>query len=148
MNLFEPITSTLAEESRPVLWRALERARIVGNFAVVQGVVQLIGFASGILIVRTLTQRDYAYFTIANTMQGTISVLADIGISVGLISIGGRVWQDPHRFGQLVNTGLALRKYLGAIVILVSAPVLCFLLFRNGAPVLYTAVLVLLIAAA
>jgi O-antigen/teichoic acid export membrane protein len=148
MNLFEPITSTLAEESRPVLWRALERARIVGNFAFVQGVVQLIGFASGILIVRTLAQRDYAYFTIANTMQGTISVLADIGISVGLISIGGRVWQDRHRFGQLVNTALALRKYLGAIVILVSAPVLCFLLFRNGAPVLYTAVLVLLIAAA
>jgi O-antigen/teichoic acid export membrane protein len=147
MNLLEPITSTLAEESRPILWRALEQARIVGNFALVQGVIQLIGFASGILIVRTLTQRDYAYFTIANTMQGTISVLADIGISVGLISIGGRVWRDRHRFGQLVNTALALRKYLGAIVILVTAPVLWFLLFRNGAPALYTLILVLLVAA-
>src|SRR5205807_7071019 len=128
MNLFEPITSTLAEESRPVLWRALERARIVGKFALIQGVVQLIGFASGILLVRTLAQRDYAYFTIANTMQGTMSVLADIGISVGLISIGGRVWQDRHRFGQLVNTALALRKYLGTTVICISTPVLWFLL--------------------
>jgi O-antigen/teichoic acid export membrane protein len=147
MNLLEPITSTLAEESRPVLWRALERARIVGTFAIMQGVIQVIGFASGILIVRTLAQRDYAYFTIANAMQGTISVLADIGISVGLISIGGRVWQDRHRFGQLVNTALALRKYLGAIVVLVTAPVLWFLLFRNGAPPFYTLVLVLLVAA-
>jgi O-antigen/teichoic acid export membrane protein len=147
MNLLEPITSTFAEESRPVLRRALERARIVGKFAAVQGIVQLIGFASGILIVRTLAQPDYAYFTIANTMQGTISVLADIGISVGLISIGGRVWQDRHRFGQLVNTALALRKYLGAIVVLVSAPVLWFLLSRNDAPALYTLVLVLLVAA-
>jgi len=147
MNLFEPITSTLAEESRPVLWRALERARIVGNFALIQGIAQLIGFASGILIVRTLAERDYAYFTIANTMQGTLSVLADIGISVGLISIGGRVWQDRYRFGQLVNTALALRKYLGAMVILVGAPGLWFLLFRNGAPALYTLVLVILVAA-
>jgi O-antigen/teichoic acid export membrane protein len=148
MNLLEPITSTLAEESRPILWRALERARIVGNFAIIQGIAQLIGFASGILIVRTLTQRDYAYFTIANTMQGTMSVLADIGISVGLISIGGRVWQNRHRFSQLINTALALRKYLGGIVILVSAPVLWFLLFRNDAPPLYTVVLVVLVAAA
>jgi O-antigen/teichoic acid export membrane protein len=147
MNLLEPITSTLAEESRPVLWRALERARIVGNFAIVQGVIQLIGFASGILVVRTLAQQDYAYFTIANTMQGTISVLADIGISVGLISIGGRVWQDRYRFGQLVSTGLALRKYLGAVVLVATAPVLCFLLFRNGAPPVYTFLLVLLVAA-
>jgi O-antigen/teichoic acid export membrane protein len=147
MDVLEPITSTLAEESRPVLWLALERARIVGNFALVQGLVQLIGFASGILIIRTLAQREYAYFTIANTMQGTISVLADIGISVGLISIGGRVWQDRHRLGQLVNTALALRKYLGAIVILVTAPVLWFLLSRNGAPALYTFILVLLVAA-
>jgi O-antigen/teichoic acid export membrane protein len=147
MNLLEPITSTLAEESRPVLRRALERARIVGNFALVQAVVQLIGFASGILIVRTLAQHEYAYFTIANTMQGTMSVLADIGISVGLISIGGQVWQDRYRFGQLVNTALALRKYLGVIVVLVSTPVLWFLLFRNGAPRLYTVVLVLLVSA-
>ena len=147
MNLLEPITSTLAEESRPVLRRALERARIVGNFALVQAVVQLIGFASGILIVRTLAQHEYAYFTIANTMQGTMSVLADIGISVGLISIGGRVWQDRYRFGQLVNTALALRKYLGAIVVLVSSPVLCFLLLRNGAPMHSTVILVLLVAA-
>ena len=67
--------------------------------------VQLIGFAAGILLVRRLDQHEYALFTIANTMQGTINVLADIGISIGLVSIGGRVWQDRHRFGELVGTG-------------------------------------------
>lgn len=94
---------------------------------------------------RTLEQRDYAYFTIANTMQGTINVLADIGISIGLISIGGRVWQDRHRFGQLVNTGLTLRKMLGAIVVVLATPVLYFLLARNGAPFHYAAVLIVLV---
>jgi O-antigen/teichoic acid export membrane protein len=145
MKLLHPISSLVDEQSRPFAHRAIQRAEIVGNFAIIQAIVQIFAFASGILLVRTLQQRDYAYFTIANTMQGTINVLADIGISVGLISIGGRVWQDRHRFGQLVNTALKLRKYLGAIVIVLSTPFLCFLLVRNGAPVFYTIALVLLV---
>jgi hypothetical protein len=145
MKLMHPISSLVDEESRPLAHRAIQRAEIVGHFAIIQALVQIFAFASGILIVRTLQQNDYAYFTIANTMQGTINVLADIGISVGLISIGGRVWQDRHRFGQLVNTALRLRKYLGAIVIVLSTPVLCFLLLRNGASVFYTIILGLLV---
>ena len=148
MNFFDSISPLLGEGSRPAIRRAFQQARIVGNFAIVQAIVQIIGFCSGILLVRTLEQRDYAYFTIANSMQGTINVLADIGISVGLISIGGRVWQDRHRFGQLVNTALTLRKTLGAIVIIVATPVLYFLLVRNGAPVHYTMALIVLILAA
>jgi O-antigen/teichoic acid export membrane protein len=145
VNFFGPLSPLLDEGTRPAIRRALAQAKVVGSFAIVQAVVQIIGFCSGILLVRTLEQRDYAYFTIANTMQGTINVLADIGISVGLISIGGRVWQDRHRFGQLVNTALTLRKSLGIIVIIVSTPVLYFLLVRNGATIPYTAVLIVLL---
>jgi O-antigen/teichoic acid export membrane protein len=146
MSFFGPISSpTGAEASSPLLRRALQRARVVGKFAIVQAVVQIIGFASGILVVHTLDRREYAYFTIANTMQGTINLLADIGISVGLISIGGRVWQDRHRFGQLINTGLSVRKRLGAGAILVVIPFLYYLLARNGAPTSYIAILVVLI---
>jgi len=137
----------MGEGTAPIIRRAFQQAKIVGNFAVVQAVVQMIGFLSGILLVRTLEQRNYAYFTIANTMQGTLNVLADIGISVGLVSIGGRVWQDRHRFGQLVNTALTVRKKLGAVAILVVTPVLYFLLVRNGAPFFYTTVLIVVVLA-
>jgi O-antigen/teichoic acid export membrane protein len=138
MSFFGPISSPLLDESSaPVIRRALHRARVVGSFAFAQGAVQLIGFLSGILLVRTLDQREYAYFTIANTMQGTINVLADIGISIGLVSIGGRVWQDRQRFGQLINTGLKLRRTLGAIAIAVVTPILYLMLVKNGASVPY-----------
>jgi O-antigen/teichoic acid export membrane protein len=147
-NFFSPVLPFFDEGTRPAIRRAFEQAKIVGNFAIIQGLVQIIGFCSGILIVRTLDQRDYAWFTIANTMQGTINVLADIGISVGLISIGGRVWQDRHRFGQLVNTALTLRKLFGAIVIVGATPLLYFLLARNGAPFHYRAILIVLVVAA
>jgi len=148
MSFFGPISPpALDESSTPLIRLALHRARIVGSFAFVQGVVQLIGFCSGILLVRWLDQREYAYFTIANTMQGTISLLADIGVSVGLVSIGGRVWQDRHRFGELINTGLSLRKRLGAIAIVAVTPILASMLLKNGAPVSYTALLIAIVLA-
>ena len=117
-------------------------ARQVGRFAWVQMFVQLIGFATGILLVRGMEQREYALFTIANTMQGTINILADIGISIGLISIGGRVWHDRHRFGELVSTGLKLRRKMGAAAILIITPLLYFMLVKNGASAFYAAVLI------
>jgi hypothetical protein len=146
MSFFGPISPPLLNEAAtPLIRRALQRAKVVGNFASIQVVVQLIGFASGILLVRRLDQREYAYFTIANTMQGTINVLADIGISVGLVSIGGRVWQDRHRFGQLITTAQRLRGKLGALAMVGVTPVLYLMLVRNGASVTYSLAIIALI---
>ena len=143
MSLFGPISRPLLNEATtPIIRRALQRAKMVGSFAFVQAMVQLVGFASGILLVRWLDQTEYAYFTIANTMQGTINVLADMSISIGLVSIGGRVWQDRHRFGQLITTAQHFRRRLGLLAILVVTPVLYWLLTRNGASPIYAAVLV------
>jgi O-antigen/teichoic acid export membrane protein len=148
MSFFGPISlPVLNEASAPIIRSALQRARVVGKFAVVQGIVQVIGFFSGILLIRHLDQREYAYFTIANTMQGTLNTLADIGISVGLVSIGGRVWQDRNRFGQLIRTASNLRRKLGAIAALVITPILFFMLVKNGAPIPYTLVLIALVLA-
>src|SRR5450755_3513587 len=146
MSFFGPISPpALDESSTPLIHRALHRAKVVGNFAIVQAVVQCIGFMSGILLVRSLDQHQYAYFTIANTMQGTVNLLADIGVSVGLVSIGGRVWHDRYRFGQLINTALGLRKKLGAIAIVVVTPILFSMLIKNGAPIPYAALLIALV---
>jgi O-antigen/teichoic acid export membrane protein len=148
MSFFGPISPpVLDESSTPLIRRAFHRARVVGSFAIVQGVVQIIGFLSGILLVRWLDQREYAYFTIANTMQGTINLLADIGISVGLVSIGGRVWHDRYRFGQLINTALGLRKKLGAIAIVIVTPILFAMLVRNGASIPYIILLIAVVLA-
>jgi O-antigen/teichoic acid export membrane protein len=122
-------------------------ARQVGQFASIQMLVQLIGFAAGILLVRRLNQHEYALFTIANTMQGTINVLADIGISIGLVSIGGRVWQEGHRFGELIRTGLNLRRKLGLAAVIGVTPLLYFMLAKNGASGFYAAILILAVLA-
>lgn len=143
MSLFGPISRPLLNEATmPIIRRALQHAKVVGNFASVQALVQLAGFASGILLVRQLDPQEFAFFTIANTMQGTINVLADMGISIGLMSIGGRVWQDRHRFGQLITTANRARLQLGGAAIVVSTPILYWMLSRNGASPGYAAILI------
>src|ERR1051326_7368724 len=137
----------LDEAPTPLLSRAFGHVRRIGSYAIVQGLVQIIAFASGILLVRWLPQREYAFFTIANAMQATLMLLADIGISVGLISIGGRVWQDRHRFGELINTGLGVRRKLAPVAAIIVAPILYAMLAKNGASQIYTVLLVVLVLA-
>jgi len=148
MTFFAPVsTPVLAEGYTPVLRRAFDQARRFGNYALVQAAVQLLAFTSGILLVRWLPQREFAYFTIANAMQATLNLLADIGISVGLISIGGRIWRDRHRFGELIKTGLSVRRKLASVAIVIVAPILYAMLTRNGASFFYTAFLIVIVLA-
>lgn len=108
-------------------------APVLVKFAFVQAGVQLLGFAAGLLIVRTLPKHEYAFYTIGNTMLSAILVLADSGIGSALSAIGGRVWQDSRRLGSLLNTALQLRRQLGVFTVVAVVPVLIWLLAQNGA---------------
>lgn len=119
--------------------------RILTEFVSVQIAVQLIGAASGILLVRILDQSEYAYFTIASSMQATINILTDAGISIGLSSIGGKIWQNPYRFGQLINTAMQLRRYLTAIIMTIVTPIFVWLLIRNGTSPVYAVLLTVIV---
>src|SRR5438105_13930064 len=145
---FVPASPPLLDEApTPFLGRAFGHVRRIGRYAIVQGLVQIVAFASGILLVRWLPQREYAFFTIANAMQATLMLLADIGVGVGLISIGGRVWQDRHRFGELINTGLSVRRKLAAAAAIIVAPILYAMLTKNGASSIYTLFLIVVVLA-
>src|SRR5437762_13716951 len=148
MSFLVPVSPPLLDEGpTPILRRAFNHARRIGNYALVQATVQLIAFSSGILLVRWLPQHEYAFYTIANAMQAALMLLADIGISVGLVSIGGRVWQDRHRFGELINTGLAVRRKLAAASVIIVAPILYAMLTKNGASSVYTLLLIAFVLA-
>lgn len=121
--------------------RVVSWAKTLTKFVSVQVAVQVMTVAGGLLLVRVLSQTEYAYFTIANSMQATMNILADSGIGIGLSSIGGRVWQSPFRFGQLINTAMRLRRYLATVAIAVVTPVLVWMLVANGASYLYAGAL-------
>ncbi len=120
---------------------------ILLRFTSIQVVVQAIGFAAGILVVRNLPKQEYAFYTLCNTMLATVLVLADGGISSALTAIGGRVWQDRGRLSQLLRTSLLLRRQMAAAAVPVVVGLLVWLLRRNGAPAGKIAVLVAIVLA-
>jgi len=98
-----------------------------------QIIVQAVGFASGILIIRLLPVQEYAFYTLANTMLGMMTVLADGGITNGVMAQGGKVWQDKEKMGIILATGLDLRKKFAIGSLLVSVPILFYFLLHNDA---------------
>jgi O-antigen/teichoic acid export membrane protein len=98
-----------------------------------QIIVQALGFVCGILIIRLLPVQEYALYTLANTMLGTMTVLADGGISAGVMAQGGKAWQDKEKLGVVLATGLDLRKKFAIGSLLVSIPILFYLLLHNNA---------------
>ncbi|OUL30801.1 polysaccharide biosynthesis protein [Nostoc sp. 106C] len=121
--------------------------KILSKFVSIQIVVQALGLVSGIWLVRTLDQQQYAYFTIANTMQATMNLLADIGISTSISAIGGKVWQDRYRFGQLINTAMRLRYFLATISVTIITPILIWMLIQNGASTIYAILISIVVLA-
>jgi O-antigen/teichoic acid export membrane protein len=121
--------------------RATYWFKVLSKFISVQLLIQVIGIVCGILLIRTLSKQQYAYFVLANSMQGTMNVLADSGIGSALLAIGGKVYQDSHRFGQLINTALYWRRYLAVIAMVFVVPILLWMLSKNGASLKYSLIL-------
>ncbi|HWW41776.1 polysaccharide biosynthesis protein [Pedobacter sp.] len=113
--------------------RLLEWGRLISVTGLAQLLVQALGLISGILIIRLLPTKEYALYTLANTMLATVTVLADSGIGAGTLAAGGKVWQDPKKLGQVIITGIHLRQRFALLTLLVSTPILIYLLLHHGA---------------
>jgi len=145
--MMEP-TGTLAADKRlslsfrvmPVVW-----LRVLARYVSVQVVVQAIGFLSGIFVVHMLDKKEYALYTIAGTMQGALNLLSDIGVSSALTAIGGKIWQDSGRLGQLVRSAVQFRWWLARFSVLAVTPVFCWMLLDHGARYLYAALIIVTI---
>jgi len=123
----------LKVKEHPKYETILNWGKLISITGSAQIIIQALGFASGILIIRLLPLQEYAFYTLANTMLGTMTVLADGGITTGLMAQGGKVWEDKKKMGVVLATGLDLRKKFAFASLVVSVPILFYLLYHNGA---------------
>ncbi len=107
-----------------------------------QAIVQLTSLLCGLLIIRLLPTKEYALYTLANTMLGTMSLLSDGGISTGVMALGGKVWEDKKKLGIVLSTGLQLRKKFAFFSLIVAVPILAYLLLHHGASILATVLII------
>jgi O-antigen/teichoic acid export membrane protein len=122
--------------------RALSWLKLISVTGGAQMIIQGIGLVSGILIIRLLPTQQYALYTLANTMLGTMTILADGGIGTGVLVEGGKVWQDRKKLGTVLSTGFALRKKFAVGSLIIALPVLIYLLRFHHASWLLTLLII------
>jgi O-antigen/teichoic acid export membrane protein len=103
-----------------------------------QAIVQITSLISGVIIIRLLPTKEYALYTLANTMLATMTILADSGVTIAVMSEGGKVWTDEKKLGVVLSTGLDLRKRFAIASLCISIPILAYLLLYHGASKLVT----------
>lgn len=122
--------------SRPPGTVAYVRSWIVLLTRFISGeiVVQGIGFVIGIFLFHQFSKADAAFYNLANCMLGMMVLLSDNGIGAGIYAIGGKVWKDRTRFGELIATAFHLRRRLTLVTVAVVTPLTWYLLQHNGCP--------------
>jgi O-antigen/teichoic acid export membrane protein len=111
----------------------LGKCRKFASFGFWMLFVQGAGMLSGILLVRILTTHEYGLYTLSLTLLGAMSILSDAGISNGVMAEGGKVWKDRKRLGQALATGYLIRKQFAPYSLLVTTPILIYLLREHQA---------------
>lgn len=106
---------------------------LIAQSSFMQILVQGFGFLSGILIIRFLSIEEYAYYTIANALLGTMILLGDGGIGAGVMAEGGKYWENRNKLGVVLKTGLDLRNKFTTTSLIISIPILFYLLMSQGA---------------
>lgn len=125
--------------------RFIDWAKLISVTGFAQILVQAIGFICGIIVIRVLSIEEYAIYTLANTMLGTMVVLSDGGISIGVMSEGAKVWQDKKKLGVVLATGFDLRKKFAFFSLVISIPILLYLLRNIGVSWFMSLIIVLVL---
>jgi O-antigen/teichoic acid export membrane protein len=113
--------------------RGWEWIHLFGTTAAAQAATQVLGFAAGLIIVRTLPPAKYALYVLSLTIVGAMNVLADSGITDGVMAEGGKQWRDRVWLGQVVATGRKLRFQFARIATCILIPTATWLLVKHGA---------------
>ena len=119
--------------AHPRYAKLFEWGMLISILGSTQLIIQALGFVSGFLIVHMLSTEEYAYYTLAYTMFGTLVSLADAGVSSGVLAHAAKGWQDKKVVGEALVTGIGLRRKFALISLGVSFPILFVLLTRHGA---------------
>ncbi len=79
------------------------------------GLLQVLGFAISILVVRILSadsKESFGCYGFALVLQGGLNLLIDAGVSIGLVSQAGKAWPDRDRVGGVFAAAIRQRNLL------------------------------------
>jgi hypothetical protein len=85
---------------------------------------QLVAALAGVAVVRRLAIPDFAIYAVAASVQASLAVMSDIGVSTLLLARAGEFHADLHRVAVLGRTARSFRGRLLVLNLLVAGPLL------------------------
>lgn len=114
------------------------------RFASAQVLVQALGFAAGLLILRSMSQSEYGHYTLVLTMIGLATALLDLGLMAAVSAAGGPWHSNPGQLRFVLADAERLQRRL-AWAALLLLPAFMFMLLHQGLSAASAAVLLLLV---
>lgn len=123
----DPLSEAAAAMPPASLWadRARRWTGILAAYFSTQTLVQLLGVAAGLLLVRNLPVREYALYTLGTSVVTFFTFATDLGSSSSLLHFFHRSRKENEDFAPYLSAVLSLRRaaYLfGAVVVVVALP--------------------------
>jgi hypothetical protein len=113
--------------------RLLAWTAAAGSSVALQAGTQALNVLAGIALVRTLPPNEFAVYTLAVALQGTLGILCDAGLGNAMFARGGQQVHRPAAFAGLLATTLRLRRGLVTAVLVPGLPLAALGLWRGGA---------------
>lgn len=123
------------------------RMRLAGVFLTSQGLVHIVNLSVGLMLVHLLPVDQYALYTVAATLVALISLGANPGISLAVITQGATLSGDRQALGGLVDAALRMSYRLYAATVPVLLAVSAAALVTHDWPATAKVAVVVLVAA-
>lgn len=104
----------------PIILKYKSRLTDIISYSSGNALSQAMNMLAGFLIIRALDKTEYGYYTIAFSVYVMLTQLSDIGVSIGLNTIGGRTWDDREKFSALIVTAESIRRKM---ILFISVPI-------------------------
>ncbi|MFN3683192.1 MAG: hypothetical protein ACK41F_04570 [Fimbriimonadaceae bacterium] len=96
-------------------------SRLLATFLTGQTLVQGLNVLTGFLLLRWMSVEAYAQYTVANSFQGTIGILTDLGVSGSIVALVGQRIHDKRVVGEYVRAARAFRGRMFLVMALVAS---------------------------
>jgi O-antigen/teichoic acid export membrane protein len=121
-------------------------AEVFLPFLSLQALSQVAAALAGVLVVRRLPIAEFAIYAIATSVQGSLAVLSDIGVTTLLLARAGQFHSDRPRLAELTRTARAFRLRLLLWTLGLAAPLLWFALGESRPDPLHWALILVVLA--
>ncbi|HVT58066.1 MAG TPA: hypothetical protein VHR45_06680 [Thermoanaerobaculia bacterium] len=111
--------------TKPLRSRALEWAGILSSYFGSQTLTQLLGVASGLLLVRFMPLQEFALYTLATSAVTIFTLSTDLGSTASLVHFFREAAKEGEDFRGYLSAVLSLRRavfLVGAIIVLLVLP--------------------------